>query len=116
MGDRELVPWRCRRFQVYTYEPSLVRSLLKHDFAEIEWVYLNAPHGRNERVDDLGAIGNQRGQREIEGIQATMPVGAVTIKGSPRTTDDHSSIIYTPEDAEKAAEAFRGSDDSTDGD
>lgn len=94
------------RFQITTYRPTMVRSVLRHAYAEIEWVYLRVPEGQNKRVHDTTEALRSEARAEVEGVRATLPLGALTIKGKPRTKDQHSGIITTPEELEGLSEAF----------
>lgn len=92
------------RLQITTYHGSWVRGLLEHDHAKIKWVWVQVDGGRGRRVpfDDLDGPPD----RNIEGVCATLPVGAFTIKGSPRTNDQMGEVVNTPADAEAARENF----------
>lgn len=94
------------RARFFTYSPTMVRSLLRHEYAKIEWVYTTAPDGRNERVQDLSELAAPEDRRAIGGIQVTLPLGALAVKGSPRKHDRHSEIVTTPEEIEGLSEVF----------
>jgi len=94
------------RFQITTYRPTMVRSLLEHAYAEIEWLYLGVPEGRNTRVQEPSEVLRSDSQERIEGICARLPLGALSIKGSPRNEDQHSGIVTTPADVEGLADVF----------
>jgi len=98
------------RFEIVTYNPSMVRSLLRHDYAKIEWVYVRRPDKRNKRVRDIQGYADRQAPDAIEGIAATLPLGALTIKGAPRNNNRPSKIITTPEDIENLGDVF---DEST---
>jgi len=61
---------------------------------------------RGRRVCDLSEIPPSAGRVRIEGICATLPVGALSLKGSPRTRDAASDVITTPDRAQNVAEVF----------
>lgn len=99
------------RCQIGSYVPSIVRQLLRHDEAEIEWVFSGAPEERGRRDTNLSELVRSRGHRRIEGVQAKLPLGALSVKGRPRKNDNPSSIVTTPEDLEGLEEVFGGKDD-----
>ncbi|WP_136689981.1 hypothetical protein [Halorhabdus amylolytica] len=94
------------RFQITTYRPTMVRSLLRHAYAEIERLYLGVPEGQNKRVENPSEVLTSEARPEVEGVRATLPLGTLTVKGKPRTKDQHSGIITTPEEIEGLSEAF----------
>lgn len=94
------------RLVIVTYNPSMVRSLLRHEYARIEWVYVRRPDNRNVRVRNLREYADRQRLDAIEGVKATLPLGALTIKGSPRNNNRPSKITTTPEEIEGLDEAF----------
>jgi hypothetical protein len=96
------------RYSLFSYAPSIVRSILRHDLAAINWVYVDPPRGRKYREENLGEIPLSKDNLKIEGVSASLPVGTLSIKGSARSTNASSGIVSTPAQAEKAAEAFGG--------
>lgn len=94
------------RFEIITYRPTMVRSLLRHARAEIKWVYSMDKRERGERVSDLTALTLSEDERRIEGICASLPLGALSIKGRPRSSNAHSAVVHTPEEAQAAETAF----------
>lgn len=94
------------RFQLTTYVPTWVKSVLRHRFAKIEWVYIYKEDDRNERVENLAGLVDENPVPDVEGVQATLPIGALTIKGSVRSSARLSKVINTPEEAEEARQAF----------
>lgn len=98
------------RFKITTYRRSVVKRILKHEFAAVDWVYEEPEKTHGGRVDFPPEM-NPDALVEIEGICASLPVGALSIKGVPRTRDVQSQIVSTPEEARSAAEAFAGGED-----
>lgn len=96
------------RFEIGSYAPSIVRKLLEHSNAEIEWLYVALGDERYSREEDIEEIAYDTPGAEIEGLCAHLPLGALTIKGVPRNRDIASSIVNTPADAEEARSAFGG--------
>jgi len=88
------------RFTITTYSPSIARSLLKHGEATIEWVYVT-DEGRVKTPQDL----TDRAVT-IEGVQVTLPVGTLTIKGTVRASNADSGIVSTPDEADGIRERF----------
>lgn len=83
---------------VTSSKPTIVRSLLEHDHADIEWV-AGEDDGSYSKVapddtDELGAIYT---------ISATLPIGCLTVKPAPRTRNNQSGIVNTET---VSAEAF----------
>lgn len=94
------------QLQITTYSPTMTRSILRHSYAKIEWVFHVVPGERNERVYDLSLIGDAEGRGHIEGVCATLPLGALSIKGKPRNRNRPSRIVTTPEEIESLNEVF----------
>lgn len=100
-----------------SYVPTMVRSLLKHDFAKINWLYVGRGDERGGRVSDPEEVSTDAEGVRIEGISAEIPVGVLSVKGVPRTDDRKSRVVSTPEKARDAAEAFAdGGNDVEEGD
>lgn len=92
------------RFTITSYSPSIVRGLLKHAEARINWVYATgegSPTGRVTTPEDLVDE-----DVEVEGVQATLPKGTLSIKGTVRTRKSDSEIVTTPDDVNDVREAF----------
>lgn len=96
----------ANRFEVTTYAPPMVRKLLRHAHAQIEWCYVECPDGSLRRVSNLVELADAGARHRIEGVRATLPLGAFAIKGKPRKRDIISGIVTTPEDLEGLEEAF----------
>jgi len=92
------------RYTITTHVPTIVRSLLKHGEADIDWIYSTSSASVSGVVRDLSTV--RADDVRVEGLQATLPLGTLGIKGSPRTTDRPSDIVNTPAEAESAAEVF----------
>ena len=88
------------RFQIFSYAPTVVKKLLRHRYARIDWIYVMPDDGRGYEVEDLSTFEIRHGSENVEGIQATMPVGTLGVKGVPRSDDHLSSVIKTPEESE----------------
>lgn len=99
------------RFQMGSYAPPIVKKLLRHAEAEIEWVCSGAPEERSRLDENLSELVRSEDHRRIEGVQATLGIGALTVKGSPRKNDYLSGVITTPEDLEGLEDAFGGGSD-----
>jgi hypothetical protein len=94
------------RYQTITYKPTMVRKLLRHDYARINWAFVweGGEHGR--RVSDLSEISLSEDDVRIEGVSVSLPLGVLSFKGSPRRRDAHSDIITTPDGAREVAATF----------
>lgn len=95
------------RFQIITYRRSVIRRLLKHEYAAVDWVYEHPEKPHGGRVAFPLEM-NPSALVKIERISASLPIGTLSIKGVPRTVDIQSKIVSTPEDARAVADAFRG--------
>lgn len=94
------------RFQITTYKPAIVRKLLLHSYAEIEWVYACREDEQNETLEDLAGLVEHADHPNIGGVRAYLPTGALSIKGKPRKSNSLSRIVNTPEKADRAREVF----------
>lgn len=92
------------RFTVTSYSPSIVRSLLKHNEARINWIYTNRDEEPTGRVTNPLALLDT--DASVEGLQATLPKGALTVKGTVRARNADGDIVNTPDEAAEAREAF----------
>jgi len=76
------------RAEVYTAEAGLGRRLLCHPFAEIRGVTVADGGARPERgVEDLD------GDEDVVGVRASVPVGLLQIKSTPRRDNGHAEIV-----------------------
>lgn len=94
------------RYRVFSYAPAIVRKLLQHEYARVRWVYTTEdgdPAGRVENLSDISLAEEGVG---IEGVSVELPLGTLSIKGSPRQRDAPSGVVTTPSDARGVAEAF----------
>jgi len=90
------------RARVFSYSPTIVRSL------RIRWVFATEGGEAGRQVRDLSTISLAEEGPDIEGVSADLPLGALSLKGSPRRFDKHSGIANTPDDARAVADAFAG--------
>lgn len=94
---------------VTTYKETVVRSLLEHANAILIDVILVdgrklMPIGVGVTDDDFGEV--RGGEMTVGGVKCELPLGHLTIKGSPRNDDHFSTIVNTPEDVESIEGAF----------
>ena len=94
------------RFTVHSYEPTIVRALLRHDEATIKWLFVEPDDGRGRRESNLREVADREAV-EISGVKATLPTAVLKIKGKPRATGRPSSIVSTPSDVESVEEEFQ---------
>lgn len=92
------------RFTITSYSASIVRSLLSHDEAKIEWIYATRGEEPTGRVTNPSTL--LETDAAVEGVQATLPKGALTVKGTVRSRNTDAGIVNTPDDAKDAREAF----------
>jgi hypothetical protein len=95
------------RFEVVSYAPPIVKRVLRHDYAKIDWCFVEGPDERGQRIDTVSDIAST-GDEYVSGVSATLPLGVLTVKGKPRVRDVMSGVITTPADAEDVAAAFEG--------
>lgn len=98
------------RFQIISYGPPLVKNLLEHEYADIRWLYVAVRDGQNFRADTPSEVWPGEDGHRIEGLCATLPLGALSVKGSPRKRDILSGIVTTPAKARNADRRFGGED------
>ena len=92
------------RFTITSYSSAIVRALLNHDEAKINWIYATGasePTGRVTEPSELLGKGST-----VEGVQATLPKGTLSIKGTVRSRNTDGRIVNTPDDVERTREAF----------
>lgn len=81
-----------KRFTIYSAKPTIVKSLLKHDFFEMDWArVLNGE--RTTDVEVMSELENIDGH--IVAIEGTLPIGTLTVKSKPRANNHQSSIVST---------------------
>jgi len=96
------------RARLLSYSPTIVRSVLRHEYARIRWVFATEGGEAGRQVRDLSAISLSEEGVDIEGVSAEVPLGTLSVKGSPRRRDAPSGIVNTPDEARGVADAFRG--------
>ncbi|MDS0297104.1 hypothetical protein [Halogeometricum luteum] len=101
-------------FEITTYSTAIVRQILKHSLAEIEWVYLVDRDGSGKGRASVGQADDSRGTG-VEGVCASLPLGALSVKGTRRASDRPSGVVCTPEESEAARRRFGGSESSPEG-
>jgi hypothetical protein len=92
------------RYTVTTHVPTMVRSLLKHGEADIDWIYSTSSASVSGVVRDLSNV--RADDVRVEAVQASLPLATLTIKGSPRTSNRTSGIVHTPEEVADVGEVF----------
>lgn len=92
------------RATVTSYSPSIVRQLLRHREARVCWIYATGGEGPTGRVQNPPQLLGT--DASVEGVQVTVPVGTLGIKGSVRSSNKDSTVVNTPADADEAREAF----------
>ena len=77
-----------KKFKIFSAKSTIVKSLLQHDHFEAEWVagvkddeYVTADRSDADTLD------------EIYSISGTCPVGLLTVKSKPRSTNHQSGIV-----------------------
>jgi len=84
---------------VTSYKNTVVRSLLEHDHADISWLVCESNDGGHKRFESVEDVWDTFDEPTVLGITVAMPVGCLSIKGTPRTNDHHSSVVSVPSDA-----------------
>jgi len=75
------------RATVYTAEAGLTRRLLAHPNAEVEDV--NVLENGGTRPVDLSEVSG----RDIVGVRASVPVGALKVRVSSRSAPGHAEVV-----------------------
>ena len=92
------------RATVTSYSPGIVRSLLRHREARVCWIYATGGEEPTGRVTEPSKL---RGtDAAVEGVQVTVPVGTLGIKGVVRASNRDGNVVNTADDADEAREAF----------
>lgn len=81
-----------KRFTIYSAKPTIVKSLLKHDFFDMGWArVLNGDE--TIEVEEEEQLTSKDGS--IVAIEGTLPIGTLTVKSKPRSNNHQSSIVST---------------------
>lgn len=72
---------------VYTAEAGLTRRLLAHPSAVVEYLTV-LDEGATRNVDPSEVSG-----REIVGVRASVPVGALKVQLTPRSSTQHAEVV-----------------------
>ncbi|MFB6193717.1 MAG: hypothetical protein ABEI75_01510 [Halobaculum sp.] len=79
-----------KKFSVFSAKPTIVKSLLEHDYFELEWARVMRDGG-SEHVESRAALAETGG--DIVAVRGQMPVGVLTVKSKPRANNHQSSIV-----------------------
>lgn len=96
------LPGGSDEYDISSYKATVVRSLLRHALADVNWVVAEE-NGVFTRYDS-GELPSA--DASIVGVCVSLPVGTFSIKGTSRSNNHHSSIVSTPEQVANAREAF----------
>lgn len=96
------------RARLVSYRPSIVRPLLRHEYAPLEWVYERPSESAGGRVAFPMSPSRAESLGDIEAVSVLAPLGTLSVKGVPRKRDTHAGIVATPE---VARSAFGGDDE-----
>ena len=94
------------RYQLFSYSAAIVRKLLRHEYARVEWVYTTEGGEPSGRVTNLSDISLSEDGVAVEGVSVELPLGTLSIKGSPRKRDAPSGVVSTPTQARGVAGVF----------
>ena len=92
------------RATITSYSPGIVRDLLRHREARVCWIYATGSAEPTGRVRNPSELLNA--DVAVEGVQVTVPVGTLGVKGVVRTSSRDSGVVNTPDEADEAREAF----------
>jgi len=84
LGDEE-------EMRVVSAKPTIVRSLLKHDYSDLNWVEIE----KEETSTTVRDIENIDENDIIYAVSVDIPIGCLTIKSSPKSNNYQSSVINT---------------------
>lgn len=96
-------------YYVQSFQRAIVSDTLKHSKAQIERVHLLSGE-RLSRVDSVAAAASRDYDRVV-GVEATLPLGTLSIKGTERADSKPSTVVSTPADVEQVREAFAETED-----
>lgn len=74
---------------VHTDEKGVGRRVIRHDHSTIESVNVLLPDGTRDTLEPEAVGANN----EVVGVRVRLPVGAVSIKGTPRANDQHAAVV-----------------------
>lgn len=81
-----------KEFTIYSAKPTIVKSLLKHDYFDMKWARVLSD-GKSTHVESENELDGVEGK--IVAIEGTLPVGTLTVKSKPRANNHQSSIVST---------------------
>lgn len=81
-----------KRFTIYSAKPTIVKSLLKHDFFEMDWARVLTGE-KPTHVEERSELETIDGH--IVAIEGRLPIGTLTVKSKPRANNHQSSIVST---------------------
>lgn len=87
--------------------PSVSRRLLRHDEADVLWLETTLGRVSDHHYGDFDPNDMIDGEA-VYAVCVQLTLGALTIKGRPRSTDTPSSVVNTPSDADALDGAFDG--------
>lgn len=89
--------------RVFTDKPTMVKSLLEHDYAKLE-------KATGKIADTYKTVSGMEitSLNDIYAVWVHVPLGVLTLKGTPRGTNTHSAIMNTPSDSAAIEAAFGG--------
>jgi hypothetical protein len=76
------------RVSVYTEEAGLMRRLLQHPKFVVESLRITTAESWGQRIDVNDFQGGS-----ITGVEGSVPIGALSVKTSTRTTSQHAAIV-----------------------
>jgi hypothetical protein len=80
---------------IYSGQRSQIQGCLRHDHFSLGWLSITTDH-RHYQADtesDARALIEDHEDAWITGIEGTLPIGCVSIKAAPRSTDEVRRVI-----------------------
>jgi hypothetical protein len=76
------------RLRFFTSEPGIGRRLIAHGHASVEEVVVREGGARPARPTEAVDKADH-----VVGVRGTLPIGALSISGDPRRSDQHAAVV-----------------------
>lgn len=94
----------------FTAIPSVARSLLRHDEADVMWIGGKYEDGERFRYLEGEIADETVDGYTVHSVKVKLPMGALKIKGTVRSVNRPSTVVSTPSDVKAARENFAEGD------
>lgn len=79
-------------FRVFSSEKTVVKGILENEHADVHWVETETGDGYVQFDDPQELLDADFRRHTPIAVSATMPIGCLRIKGSPRKSDAHGNV------------------------